>query len=110
MKRIILLAALLLISTPAFAQCVSVDAEREAAVSHGGVVTALEGVAVKEAEKLFNAIPPESSNVVHTALVIDMPDGRGVLAVGPFGAICARVVFDKDMWRRARALLVGIEA
>jgi len=104
-------AFVLLSSGPAFAQaapeCRSIDAERELATTHGGKVNALEGDAVKAAEKLFNSIPPETDYVANTAILVDMPDGWGVLAIGPAGAICARARFDATGWKGVREKLLG---
>jgi hypothetical protein len=101
------IAFICLVATPAAAQCVSVDKELETIKSHDLTATALEGEAVKAAEKLFNSIPPETDHIVGAALIVDLGNGEGVLAVGPAGAICGRIRFNAMEWPKARRLLLG---
>lgn len=110
MKRFLAVLAFLCLVTPAAAQCVSVDYELAAIKAHGLTPTALEGDAIKAAGVMFNAVPPESDMAVSVALVVDLPDGGGVLAVGSAEGICGRLRFDMIEWPKARRLLLGVAA
>lgn len=100
-------ALALLVATPAAAQCVSVDLELAEIASLNLTATALEGDAVKAAERVFNALPPESNHIVATALIVELSNGDVILGVGPVGAICGRVRFDVTAWPRIRRILMG---
>lgn len=95
---------------PAAAQDVTCRAfadERHVIAAADGVVTELEGSQIQSAGVFFNSVPPETDNVVSSAWLVDLLGGNGVLAVGPDGAICGRLIIPAAAWQKLREHLAG---
>lgn len=91
----------------AFATCASLqDARTQAESIPGATMTELDGAAKVAAVELFNTFAPADAPT-DTVVLLDLPNGGGILAAGGPGELCGMVRFAPQQWRTLRASILG---
>jgi hypothetical protein len=104
-------AALVLALTSQYAQaqsCTPLDTVLGQVSAQSLAVEQFTGGDTARAVAFFNRIPPVSDDAFNLALLIALPDGSGVLAVGKDGAVCAQVRLSAEKLRAMTTLVKGI--
>lgn len=110
LERIALICLALFLTSPALADCLTIDQARAKAAENSVLITVLSGATLTKAAAIYNALSPESDNNFETVVLVDLPDGGGLLAVGPSGQVCGAVRFNSSQWRVLRNALFGVGA
>lgn len=70
----------------------------------------LTGDPLIRAAAIFNDMPPKSDHEIDTAILVNRPDGSGVLLVGFAGLICDAMSIGRKDWFDIHQKIFGIEA
>lgn len=67
----------------------------------------LAGKPLEMAAELFNSFPPESDEKLTVVLLVDLPDGTGLMLVGRDDLICGGLRLNEQQWRALVNMVEG---
>lgn len=107
MKRIITAAILFFAHMGAAFACMSSEQLLANAERAKIPTTVLVGPQLKQATEIIAAVAPIDAGAIGFVALSDVPDGSGVVSVGPPGHVCGYMVLQERDYRILRTTLFG---